>query len=177
MITTPVDSVASNDYHFVTKWKFQATCEEIFEILSDPLSLSRWWPEVYLKIEEIQSGDEDGIGRVIGLLTKGWLPYTLKWQFRVTHVSRPYGFSLVATGDFMGTGEWSFVQQGDEVEVTYDWQVRADKPIIRNLSSLLKPVFSWNHEWAMAKGEIALRKEIMRKREMKQHADAIWSVI
>ena len=176
MISTPIESIASNDYHFVTKWRFRATCEEVFEILGNPVALCRWWPEVYLKVEEIQTGDEDGIGRVIALHTKGWLPYTLKWQFRVSHISRPNGFSLVASGDFIGTGEWTFTQDGDEVEVIYDWRIRADKPLIRNLSFLLKPVFSMNHEWAMAKGEIGLRKEIARLREMKQHAEEIWSV-
>lgn len=175
MISTPIDSVASNDYHFVTKWNFKATPEEIFDILDNPPALCRWWPEVYLKVEELQPGDADGIGRVISLQTKGWLPYTLKWQFRVSHIARPTGFSLVASGDFVGTGEWTLTQHGDEVEVVYDWQVRADKPLIRNLSFMLKPLFSMNHKWAMAKGEIGLRKEIARIREMKQHAEEIWT--
>jgi uncharacterized protein YndB with AHSA1/START domain len=175
MISTPIDSVATNDYHFITKWHFEATCEEVFEILGNPLTLTEWWPEVYLQVEELQIGDTDGIGRVISLHTKGWLPYTIKWQFRVTHVAKPHGFSLVASGDFMGTGEWTFHQNGDVVEVTYDWQIRADKPLIKRLSFLLKPLFAWNHEWAMKKGETGLQMEINRIREMKVHADAIWA--
>ena len=174
MISTPINSVATNDFYFITKWRFKATCEEIFEILGNPLSLTEWWPEVYLKVDELQIGDEIGIGRVIALHTKGWLPYTLKWQFRVSHVSRPNGFSLVASGDFVGTGEWTFVQIGDEVEVTYDWHVRAEKPLLRRLSGLLKPIFSMNHEWAMKKGEIALKKELYRIREMKRHSETVW---
>lgn len=170
MISTPIESAASNDYHFVTKWRFTATCEEIFEILGDPIALTRWWPEVYLKVEEIKAGDADGLGRVIALHTKGWLPYTLKWQFQVTHVTRPTGFGLVASGDFVGTGEWTFVQDGDDVEVIYDWRIRAEKPLIKRLSFLLKPIFSANHEWAMAKGEAGLRKELTRVRELKAHA-------
>lgn len=175
MISTPIDSIASNDYHFVTTWRFKATCEEVSDILGDAMALPRWWPEVYLKVDELQPGEDDGFGRVIALHTKGWLPYTLKWQFRVTHVALPHGFSLVASGDFVGTGEWTFVQNGDEVDVTYDWQIRADKPLIRRMSFLLKPMFSWNHEWAMAKGEKALLKEIQRRREMHHHADKIWA--
>ncbi|MBS1703591.1 MAG: SRPBCC family protein [Armatimonadetes bacterium] len=174
MISTPIETTASNDYHFVTRWRFEATREEIYEILGDPPGLPRWWSEVYLKVEEVQPGDEDGLGRVIALHTKGWLPYTLKWQFRVTHAARPSGFSLVATGDFVGTGEWTFIQDGDEVEVVYDWRIRAEKPFIRRLSWLLKPVFSANHHWAMNKGEAALRRELVRIREMKRHADSIF---
>ena len=177
MISTPIDSVASNDYHFITTWRFVATREEVFEILGNPIAFCRWWPEVYLKVEELQLGDEDGVGRVISLNTKGRLPYTLKWQFRVSHVLRPTGFSLVASGDFVGTGEWTFLQIGDEVEVTYDWHIRANKPVIRHLSFVLKPAFAWNHEWAMKKGEIALRREIFRIRELKQHADRVWPTV
>ncbi len=175
MISTPIDAVASNEYHFITTWRFNATRQEIFEILGNPLALSRWWPEVHIKVEEVVAGHSNGLGRVIALHTKGWLPYTLNWQFRVTHVSSPSGFSLVASGDLVGAGEWTFTQIGDEVEVVYDWQVRADKPLLRNLSFLIKPIFSMNHEWAMAKGEAALRREIARLREMKQHADQIWT--
>ena len=176
MISTPIDSVATNDFHFITKWSFIGTREEVFEILSNPLALCRWWPEVYLRVEEILAGDEEGIGRVIALHTKGWLPYTLKWQFRVTHVARPNGLSLVASGDFVGTGEWYLEQVGEEVHVTYDWRVRADKPIIRHLSFLLKPIFVMNHEWAMKKGESALQRELLRIREMKRHADLVFTV-
>lgn len=175
MISTPIDSVAANDYHFITKWRFKASCEEVFEILGNPLALTQWWPEVYLKVEEIQPGDQDGVGRVIALHTKGWLPYTLKWQFRVSHVERPTGFSLVASGDFVGTGEWTFIQHGDEVEVIYDWRIRADKPLIKNLSFLFKPVFSMNHEWAMRKGEAGLQRELDRLREMKRHSETVWT--
>jgi hypothetical protein len=174
MISTPIDSIATNDFHFVTLWRIEATREEVFEIIGNPLTLCRWWPEVYSQVDEIHSGDEDGVGRVIVLQTRGWLPYKLKWQFRVSHVLRPCGFSLVASGDLVGTGEWSFFQRGDEVEVTYDWHILVDKPLIRHLSFLLKPLFLWNHEWAMKKGETALRREIVRLREMKQHADRVW---
>ena len=175
MILTQIDKNSASEYRFLTKWNFKATSEEIFYIIGNPLALSRWWPEVCLKVEELVAGDDDGLGRVISLQTKGWLPYRLKWQFRVTHVMRPDGFSIIASGDFVGTGEWTFTQRGDEVEVTYDWRIRADKSLIRNLSFLFKPVFAMNHKWAMAKGEAALRRELIRIREMKHHADQIWA--
>ena len=61
-----------------------------------------------------------------------------------------HGFTLVATGDFDGRGEWTFVQDGAFVDITYDWRLRAEKPLLRNLSVLLKPLFEANHRWAMA---------------------------
>jgi hypothetical protein len=76
--------MASNDYHFITNWRIESTCEEISDVLGDPLALKRWWPSVYLDVKELKPGDENGVGREIGLYTKGWLPYTLRWDFRVT---------------------------------------------------------------------------------------------
>jgi hypothetical protein len=150
---------ASNEYTFVTRWRVQSTLAEISEILGDPLGLARWWPAVYL---DVDVADEPG-GRVVSVFTTGWLPYTLRWQFRVTDDRAPRGFSLEAWGDFVGRGDWTFIQAGDEVELVYAWQVRADKGILRRLSFALKPMFAANHRWAMARGEESLRLELRRR--------------
>jgi hypothetical protein len=96
------------------------------------------------------------------LYTKGWLPYTLRWQFRVTEAQKPLGFSLEASGDFQGRGIWKFEQDDKWVNVTCDWKIHADKPLLRSPSWLFKPIFSANHRWAMAKGEESLKLEIKR---------------
>ena len=114
---------------------------------------------MYLDVQVLEPGDKQGIGRVVSLYTKGWLPYTLRWQFRVTDVSYPTGFALEAWGDFNGRGVWCFEQDGDWVNITYDWSILANKPLLRRFSLLFKPVFSANHHWAMAKGEESMRLE------------------
>jgi Polyketide cyclase / dehydrase and lipid transport len=68
---------AANDYHFVTRWRVDARPEEVFEVIADGPSLSRWWPSVYLDVAVLEAGDEEGRGRVTSLRTKGFLPYTL----------------------------------------------------------------------------------------------------
>ena len=50
------------------------------------------------------------------------------------------------------------------MDVTYDWRLRAEKPLLRSLSFLLKPLFEANHRWAMAQGEESLRLELARRR-------------
>jgi hypothetical protein len=100
---------------------------------------------------------------VVDLYTKGWLPYTLRWQFRVTDV-RDDGFTLVAQGDFEGRGIWTFKQNGPWVDVVYDWKISAEKPLLRYFSFLIKPIFAANHRWAMAKGEESLALELARRR-------------
>jgi len=154
--------MSANDYHFVTHWRVPGTLERVSDILGDPLDLVNWWPSVYLAVAEVEPGDAQGVGRVVSLHTRGWLPYTLRWSFRVTESRRPFGFSLEAWGDFDGTGVWTFAQDGEWVNITYDWRIRAEKPLLRYLSFILKPVFSANHRWAMAEGEKALRARIAR---------------
>lgn len=153
----------SNQYHFVTHWQVTGTVAEVFQIISNACDMRRWWPSVYLEVQEIQPGDERGVGKVVSLYTKGWLPYTLRWQFRVTEARPPAGFSLEAWGDFVGHGQWTLEQAGPLVNVSYDWRIRADKPLLRYLSFLLKPIFAANHRWAMAKGEESLRLELARR--------------
>lgn len=155
--------MASNDYHFITHWRVKGTVEEVSDIIGDAPDLVRWWPSVYLDVQEVEPGDAQGVGKVVSLFTKGWLPYTLRWQFRVTEAHPPHGFALEAWGDFVGHGVWTFAQDGEWVDITYDWRIRADKPLLRYLSPLLKPIFGANHRWAMAIGEESLKLELARR--------------
>jgi hypothetical protein len=164
--------MATNDYHFITIWRVKSTIEEVSEIIGDARGLTRWWPSVYLDVSVLEEGDESGKGRVVSLYTKGWLPYTLRWQFRVTEV-RPDGFTLVAWGDFDGRGIWTFEQDGESVNVTYDWKIKAEKPLLRYFSFIMKPLFSANHRWAMAKGEQSLKLELARRHVANQEELAL----
>ncbi len=154
--------MATNEYHFITLWRVKSTTKEVSEIIGDAPGLTRWWPSVYLNVDVLEEGDEKGAGRVVSLYTKGWLPYTLRWQFRVTEV-RPDGFTLVAWGDFDGRGIWTFEQDGEWVNITYDWKIKAEKPLLRYFSFIMKPIFSANHRLAMAKGEESLKLELARQ--------------
>ena len=156
--------MASNDYHFITAWHLEATPEEVSAILADAEDLARWWPSVYLEVEREEPGDERGVGAVVRLYTKGWLPYTLRWRFTVTESDPPRGFSLDASGDFVGRGVWTFERVGEETVATYDWRILAEKGVLRRLSFVMKPLFSANHRWAMARGEESLRLELARRR-------------
>jgi hypothetical protein len=163
---------ASTDYAFLSRWRIEGTCGEVADVLGDPLQLTRWWPSVYLDVREIAPPDAGGLGRRVALLTKGWLPYTLAWEFEVVASNYPNGFTIVATGDFDGRGVWTFEQDGPFVDVTYDWRLRVEKPLLKHLSFLLKPVFEANHRWAMKQGEQSLFLELLRRRATSDAARA-----
>lgn len=155
--------MASADYAFLTRWRVHGTVAEVSGVLSDAAALPRWWPSVYLDVRVVHPGDAVGVGKTAELLTQGWLPYRLRWRFVTTEVS-PGGFTLTASGDFEGRGIWTFTQEGEAVDIAYDWRIRAQKPLLRALSWLLRPVFSANHRWAMARGEESLVLELQRRR-------------
>jgi hypothetical protein len=145
----------SSEYAFVSHWRVRGSVAEVLEILGDAEDLKRWWPSVYLDVKKRPDG-------VVELFTKGWLPYTLRWSFRVTEM-RADGFALDAFGDFVGHGDWHLEQDGEFVDIRYDWRIRAEKPLLRVFSPILKPLFAANHRWAMKKGEESLVIELERR--------------
>lgn len=152
-----------SDYHFITHWRVLGTCTEVLDVLRDPTDLPRWWPSVYLDVRKLREGSARGIGSRFDLYTKGWLPYTLRWQLEVTHIDPPRHMQIAALGDFVGEGKWTFAQQGDWVAVTYDWRIEATKPLLRYGTPVFRPIFEANHRWAMAQGEKSLALELQRR--------------
>ena len=152
------------DYTFVTLWRVAGTIDEVKRVLGDAKALPGWWPSVYLAVTTVADAGGDGTGATVDLHTTGWLPYTLRWRLTITEPMTDSGFALSAAGDLNGLGRWTFLQDGPEVQISYDWRVSAGKPLLRRLRWLLKPAFSANHRWAMARGEESLRLELRRRR-------------
>lgn len=154
----------SHLYRFVTTWRVEATCGEVADVLRNPLDLPRWWPSVYLAVEQLDPPDASGLHQRVRVHTKGWLPYTLDWEFVVVESRYPESFTLVAMGDFVGQGHWTFEQDGAFVNATYDWGVRAEKPLLQTLEPVMRPLLEANHRWAMRQGEESLKLELLRRR-------------
>jgi uncharacterized protein YndB with AHSA1/START domain len=157
--------LTATDYSFITEWRVEAAPDEVFLVLTDPLSLPRWWPEVYLFVKKIDDG-------AFELHTRGWLPYTLRWRFRVVESVPPERISLMAWGDLNGSGIWTLRRHGLFTDIRYEWNVSAGKPFLRHLSFVLKPVFRANHRWAMARGQQDLKAELVRRRASSHTAQA-----
>lgn len=153
----------ANDYHFVTTWHVEAPRELLYEILREGQGYPRWWPEVYLNARLLPSDRADHIGDRVELLTKGRLPYRLRWTARTERLSPPETIEISASGDFVGRGRWRLEPDGTATTITFDWRIRADKPLLRWLSPILKPLFQWNHHWAMSTGLPRLREEVARR--------------
>ena len=62
--------IVSNQYHFITHWRVEATREEVYRLLSNAPDLVRWWPVGLSHVKEIEPGDENGLENQ---LTHPWL--------------------------------------------------------------------------------------------------------
>ena len=153
----------ANEYAFLTHWRVNAPVELVYDILQDGKEYVRWWPDVYLDAQHIPSGNANGIGDQVVLLTKGWLPYRLRWTATAMQRERPHTIAISAAGDFVGQGIWNLQQDGTVCDIKFDWRLRADKPLLQLLSPLFKPIFKWNHKWAMDRGLMRLQAEIARR--------------
>ncbi len=153
-----------NRYEFVTRWRVEAPREDVFAILENTRDLVRWWPSVWLKVEQLRPADASGVNSAYRLTSKGWLPYVLAWNMTTTEKTPPERLALAAEGDFRGTGVWELTQDGAFTDIVYTWVIVPDKALLKYLSFVFKPLFRANHNWAMRKGLDSLKLELQCRR-------------
>jgi hypothetical protein len=156
--------MSSKEFRIITRWQFEAGIAEIAAILGDAESFPQWWGDVYLDVRKLDAGGADGIGQRIAVRSRGWLPYQVNWIGTLLESDAPHGWVIGAEGDLTGRGAWQLTQHGPVAEVVFDWRVTADRPLFRILSPVFAPVFAWNHRWAMERGRVLLKREILRRR-------------
>jgi hypothetical protein len=151
----------NNEYRFTTRWRVRGTtCERVSDVLGDMDRIPHWWSSVYRECNVVEPGGAHGLGRRVAVTTKGFLPYAIRWRFSVVEECYPHGSRIVADGDLEGEGRWTLTQDGDDVAITYDWRVRANKPLLRRFGRWLRPLFAANHNYTMRQGLRGLRAEL-----------------
>ena len=48
--------MATNEYHIITEWHVKGTVKEVADVLNEATDVARWWPSVYLDVQEIEPG-------------------------------------------------------------------------------------------------------------------------
>jgi hypothetical protein len=163
----------TNDYHLVNHWLLDGTVEEVTAIISQPEAFPRWWPAAWLRYKELTPGDQLGLGRTFRVRVKGWLPYNLSLQLQIVEVQPGARVTTMVSGDLVGRGIWTFEKVGSQVLVTYDWHVKAERPIVRYLSPVAHPIFASNHNWVMARGGESIRLELARRKAASDEERAV----
>jgi uncharacterized protein YndB with AHSA1/START domain len=139
------------EYHFVDHWHVPAPIERVYDVLGDVVAYPTWWGDVWVAAE-----GEPGLpvpGRVTRVVSRGFLPYKLRFTITCLEVDRPRRIHSRLNGDFEGTGTWTFEPTGDETDATLDWHPSVAKPIVRLFTPVVRPLFRANHDWAMTRGQ------------------------
>jgi len=130
-----------NEYRFVDRWFVHAPLEEAYEVVGDTLGYPAWWGDVFVSVEG--DGGQPRPGRHVQIVSRGLLPYLLRWEAEVADAEAPHRFSFTMTGDFVGSGSWSFEPAEGGTSAVFEFRPRVEKPGVKQLSPLLKPVFRW----------------------------------
>jgi uncharacterized protein YndB with AHSA1/START domain len=138
-------------YAFVDEWLVPAPIEPVYDLLSCPRDYPRWWGDAFLEGE----GDPApaASGKRARLVTRGRLPYRLRWDLTCVEADAPRRLVSQIDGDFVGEGIWQLEPVDGGTRVVLEWRVDVRKPLVRHLTPLLRPLFAWNHRWAMRRGQ------------------------
>jgi uncharacterized protein YndB with AHSA1/START domain len=143
----------SNVYHFVNRWFVPHAPEEVWEVLTRVADYPKWWGKVYLKVDTLD-GPEPRVGSRVAVLTKGWMPYRLRWTITTKALERPGRIEVSAVGDFnTDSSQWVLTPKDGGTEAALYWNPRVEKRLVKLFSPVLKPLFKSNHYWAMDQGQ------------------------
>jgi uncharacterized protein YndB with AHSA1/START domain/mannose-6-phosphate isomerase-like protein (cupin superfamily) len=135
-------------YVFVDEWDVAAPPDAVFAALADARTYPEWWRPVYLDV------DADGpaaLGKESRQHFKGRLPYHLNTRSVIVALDPPHTITGDVDGDLRGRGTWTLTPSGAGTHVRFDWQVHADRRLLRLLTPVLRPLLRWNHNWAIAR--------------------------
>jgi uncharacterized protein YndB with AHSA1/START domain/quercetin dioxygenase-like cupin family protein len=135
-------------YLFVDEWDVAAPPEAVFDALADSRTYPQWWRPVYLDVE---SAGPVEVGAESHQHFKGRLPYHLHTRSVITELDAPHRVTADVDGDLRGRGTWTLTATPGGTHVRFDWQVHADRKLLRLLTPVLRPLFRWNHNWAIAR--------------------------
>jgi uncharacterized protein YndB with AHSA1/START domain len=134
------------EYVFVDEWDVAAPQDKVFDALADARTYPRWWTTIY---QAVSADGPPEVGRASHQRFKGKLPYTLSTVSTITALKSPETLEVEVDGDLRGRGIWTLTPQDGVVHVRFDWRVHADRPLIRVLTPVLRPLFRWNHNVAI----------------------------
>jgi hypothetical protein len=149
-------------YRFLDDWYVPAPVEEVYDIVGDTARYPDWWGTFVLEVSG--DGGPPRPGRRSSFVVRGFLPYKVRWNATTTEADRPHGFSMDLSGDFDGNGRWTFTPEGEGTRAELDWRPEVNKPFIRYLTPLLRPLFAKNHYWAMDRGQEGILRLIEQRR-------------
>ena len=147
------------EYHFTTRWKFEAPLEKAWHEIKTMNQWPEWWKYIE-KVELLRSGGKDDIGATRLTTWRTTLPYSFTVETELVELVEHQRIEGKARGELEGNGIWTFSTEDDNTIVQYDWMVKTNKPWMNWLAPIARPFFEWNHEKVMTAGYEGLRKRL-----------------
>ena len=146
-------------YRFVTEWQVQAPIDSVWEQLTHSENWPTWWKGVE-KVDQLDPGDESGIGDRRRYTWKSRLPYRLVFEMVLTRSERPTLLEGRATGELEGVGTWTLSERDGGTRLRYVWEVRTTRPWMNLPLPFARRIFEINHDAVMRWGGQGLARRL-----------------
>lgn len=144
------------EYRFLDRWHVPADPELTWDVLGEALLYPEWWRSFCLRAEGDAGPPEPG--KQVRLLVRGFLPYRVRLEMECLEAERPRRLVTRVGGDLVGSGTWTVEPApGGGTDATLDWRPAMERPLLRRLTPVARPLLRSNHTWAMRRG----RREIV----------------
>jgi polyketide cyclase/dehydrase/lipid transport protein len=110
------------DYHFVSSWRLQAPIDQVWEEIFHTERWPSWWRYLH-RVDLLDPGDADGLGKRQHLVFTTRLPYRLGFDIQVRRIQPPTTLEADTTGELEGVGRWTLTPADGGTLVRYDWDV------------------------------------------------------
>lgn len=138
-------------YSFLDRWVVPHPIECVFAAVGEPRRYPEWWSDVF--VAAAGDGGPPRAGNEVSVVARGFLPYKLRFTLETTEVETPVRIASVLHGDFEGSGEWRLHEENGVTIAELDWRPIVNKPFVKELTPVLRPIFRSNHHWTMKRGQ------------------------
>ena len=152
-------------FRFVENWEIpDAKVEDVYNVLAHGELLPLWWKGVYLEATKLTPTDEPEVGAKLRARVRGFLPFVLNFIIEATELEPPRRVAVRTSGDLDGAWSATLSQKENGVNVDLIFEVEIDRPGMRFVAPLLRPLFALNHYWTTPRGERGLKEYLAQKR-------------
>lgn len=158
------------EYRLQSVWRIVAPLEDVYAAVHDSLRWPDWWPGAEY-VEELASGEPDGVDSVRRYVWQGKLPYRLVVDVRVTRIDALVAIEGRTSGDLEGVGRWRFSRDGAVSIVAFEWHVRTTRRWMNLIAPFARAAFVRNHALIMAQGGAGLAQRLAASLLAKETVD------
>ena len=157
--------MAAHVFRFIETWEIpDASVEEVYDVLARGELLPAWWKGVYLEAEKLTPWAAPQVGAKLRAKVRGFLPFVLNFVIEATELEPPRRVAVKTSGDLDGAWSATLSRKDGGVRVDLVFEVTIERPGMRVLAPLLRPLFALNHYWTTPRGEKGLRAFVAARR-------------